>query len=81
MNEVLRGVWDDWNGCRDEEARLEKIRKTLADYERMTDGNKDMALGFLAKVFDVEDIKTATGLIVAKPAEPKQEQKSTDIPF
>lgn len=66
--DATSGVWDDWRACRDAEARYQKIRDTLAEYVRMTDGNEDMALAFLVKVFSAEEIKAAVGAEISEAA-------------
>jgi hypothetical protein len=57
--DATSGIWSDWRECRETEAKRQKIRDTLADYLRMTDGNEDLARAFLAKAFPADEIAEA----------------------
>jgi hypothetical protein len=59
--DATSGIWSDWHDCRRVEARHQKIRDTLADYARMTDGDEAMARAFLAKAFPADEIDAAIG--------------------
>lgn len=59
VSEATADVWSDWRECQRSEARRQKIRDTLAEYVRMTDGNERMARGFLAKAFPADEIAEA----------------------
>ena len=59
--DTASGVWADWRECGETEAKHQKIRDTLTDYVRMTDGNGAVARAFLAKAFRVDEIEAALG--------------------
>jgi hypothetical protein len=59
--DATSGIWSDWHDCRRVEARHQKIRDTLADYVRMTDGDAAMARAFLGKAFPADEIEAALG--------------------
>jgi hypothetical protein len=59
--ESTADVWSDWRRCIAEENHRERIRATMAEYLKMTDGNDGLARSFLAKVFTPEDIRSALG--------------------
>jgi hypothetical protein len=59
--DATSGIWADWRECRETEAHREKIRATLADYLRMTDGNEALARAFLVKAFPPDEIEAALG--------------------
>jgi hypothetical protein len=59
--EATADVWSDWRACQEAEARHERVRKTLAEYLAMTDGNDVLARAFLAKVFPPDEIVAAVG--------------------
>lgn len=63
--DATAGIWSDWRDCQQVEARHQKIRDTLADYMRMTDGDADMARAFLGKAFPADEIEAAIGPQVA----------------
>ena len=68
--EATARVWSDWHECRRTEARHQKIRDTLAEYSRMTEGDGPLSLAFLAKAFPAEEILAATGLTVPEASRP-----------
>jgi hypothetical protein len=62
VDKATADVWSDWAKCQRTEERHKKIRATLDEYTRMTEGNTEMARGFLAKVFDADEIEAALAL-------------------
>lgn len=52
MEKACRGVWDDWQECREKKRHAEKIAKTKAEYLRLTNGDELMANAFLKKAFE-----------------------------
>lgn len=67
--EATSVIWSDWRDCQAAEARRQKIRDTLADYVRMTDGDDTLARAFLAKAFPAEEIDEAVGPVPVAPPE------------
>jgi hypothetical protein len=67
-SDATSGIWSDWAACRETEAHNQRIRDTLAEYLRLTDGNTIMARVFLAKAFPPGEIAEALGE-TASPAE------------
>jgi hypothetical protein len=61
VTDATSGIWSDWRGCREAEAKRQKIRDTLADYLRMTEGNDALARAFLAKAFPADEVEEAIG--------------------
>ena len=59
QNKVLDAVWSDWWKCKDRACELQKIVDTKTEYLKMTDGNEEIAMGFLKKIYTEEDIKEA----------------------
>ncbi len=59
QNKVLDAVWSDWWRCRDRACELQKIVDTKTEYLRMADGNEEIAMDFLKKIYTEEDIKEA----------------------
>jgi hypothetical protein len=67
--DATSGIWSDWHDCQRAEARRQKIRDTLADYTRMTDGNETLARAFLVKAFPPDEIEAAVGPVPPQAAE------------
>jgi hypothetical protein len=59
--DATAGIWSDWHECLRAEVRRQKIRDTLTDYRRMTEGNETMARSFLGKAFPADEIDAAVG--------------------
>lgn len=51
------GIWKDWYASREMADKYARIRDTMADYIKLTDGNAEMARTFLAKAFGEDDIR------------------------
>lgn len=59
QNKVLDFVWQDYWRCKARASELQQIVETNAVYLKMTNGDKNMALEFLKKVYSEADIKEA----------------------
>ncbi len=57
--EVLKGLWSDWHECRATAVRMARVLETFDEYVRIA-GDENVARRFLAKVFDVETITSAS---------------------
>jgi len=58
MNDCLKGVWDDWGCCRDEQDEHRSLLNLLADYKKIA-GDDAVATKFLLKIRTPEQIKAA----------------------
>lgn len=58
QDDALKGLWEDWARCREEEAKLRDVANTFADYKQ-TAGDDELAARFLAKVYPPELITEA----------------------
>jgi len=59
VKEAVQGVWDDWQGVREDNAKYRKVLDTLAKYTTLADGNVDIARHFLAKVYTETELSDA----------------------
>jgi hypothetical protein len=80
VSEATSGVWSDWRDCREAEARHQKIRDTLAEYIRMTEGNTSLARSFLGKAFPADEIAAALGDPLPEPAPECEADRSPPAP-
>jgi len=60
QEKVLGGVWDDWYNCKGRASSLQKILDTKKEYLLLTNGDEDMAKVFLLKIYNEEEIASAT---------------------
>ena len=56
---VTQHVWGDWRECQRTAETYRKIVTTLGEYVGTCDGNREMAMTFLAKAFPQPDIDAA----------------------
>ncbi len=59
QNRILDTVWEDWWRCKNRQAELQKILNTKSEYLKMTEGNEELAMSFLKKIYTEEDINEA----------------------
>ena len=59
VEDATKGVWDDWNECREKATRCAKVKATREEYMNLCDYNATTAEAFLGKVFDAEQIGEA----------------------
>lgn len=59
QEEALRGLWEDWTACREQDAKLRAVADTFADYKSTAGGDEKVAASFLAKVYAPELIAEA----------------------
>ncbi len=62
QEDALRGLWEDWNECRDHTAKLHAVADTFAEYKRTAGGDEAIAVSFLRKVYTDELIAQAAEL-------------------
>lgn len=74
VSDATTGVWGDWRDCQRAEAKRQKIRDTLAEYVRMTEGDENLACAFLAKAFPADEIEAAVGVVVAVPGNDRPDE-------
>ena len=63
VEEATKGVWSDWQECREKHQKAKKIQATREEYARLCDGNAELAETFLAKVYDQDTIEAAAVFI------------------
>ena len=56
---ALTGMWDDWHRCREEAQNVAAVLATLAEYEKLTEGDHDTAMVFLGKAYTETQIAEA----------------------
>lgn len=56
---ITEGVWKDWYACHAQRGDMQAVVDTFKDYLKLTEGNSELALTFLAKAFDAETIESA----------------------
>lgn len=76
--EATAAIWTDRAECERAEARRQRIRDTLTDYVRMTEGNEILARAFLAKAFPADEIGAALGEQIVAPPAPKPAAASAE---
>jgi hypothetical protein len=56
VEDATKGVWDDWNECREKSSRCAKVQATREEYLKLCDGSTATAEAFLGKVFSQAEI-------------------------
>lgn len=92
MEKAGKGIWDDWHAQHAAQSRCQKVMDTLAEYLRLTEGDRTTALKFLGKAFSQAETKAASewfgvplevppGVEPAPKAAPLPVSGVVDIPF
>jgi len=59
VDDVLGGVWEDWHDQRATAEKYAKVKATLEEYKRLTEGDERLATTFLLKVYTSGEVKAA----------------------
>jgi hypothetical protein len=59
IDDVLRGLWEDWHACREKAARVAEVNRTREKYVLLAAGDASIAASFLAQVFNTERLDEA----------------------
>jgi len=60
IDKATKGIWDDWQDCKQKKSRCEQLIATFQEYVGLCDGDRHKALVFLKKVHDDASIQEAT---------------------
>lgn len=58
-SKATAAIWSDWQACLSMAREHQKVRDTLADYTKLTEGDEVLATQFLAKAFSEQAIAEA----------------------
>lgn len=56
VREATEDLWSDWRKCLDSEDRYTRMQNTLAEYVETCDGNEELAMTFLLKIHEQEEV-------------------------
>jgi len=59
VEDATKGLWDDWQECREKSRRCQKVADTRAEYLKLSGGDAEIAETFLKKVLDEDRIAEA----------------------